>query len=75
MNSGYIPAMKAEFAGQTFVNVYYAKEMELLRPKDFSTLTRTQSIVRHTTEVEFKTSLVPSGFISAGLPLWQPDQL
>jgi hypothetical protein len=56
LNSGYIPALKAEFVGQTFVNVFYAKEMELLRPKDFSILTSNQKFIRHTTEVEFETS-------------------
>ena len=35
LNSGYIPALKAEFVGQTFVKVFYAKEMELLRPEGF----------------------------------------
>ena len=57
LNSGYFPALKTEFVGQTFLNIYYAKEMELLRPKDFSVLTSNQKYVRHTTEVEFKTSL------------------
>ncbi len=57
LNSGYFPALKAEFVGQTFLNIYYAKEMELLRPRDFSVLTSNQKYVRHTTEVEFKTSL------------------
>jgi hypothetical protein len=55
--SGYFPALKTELAGQTFLNFYYAKEMELLRPRDFSTLTANRKYVRHTTEVEFKTSL------------------
>ena len=57
LNWGYFPALKTEFVGQTFLNIYYAKEMELLRPKDFSVLTSNQKYVRHTTEVEFKTSL------------------
>ena len=57
LNSGYFPALKTEFVGQTFLNFYYAKEMELLRPRDFSTLTSNRKYVRHTTEVEFKTSL------------------
>ena len=55
--SGYFPALKTELAGQTLLNFYYAKEMELLRPRDFSTLTSNRKYVRHTTEVEFKTSL------------------
>ena len=57
LGSGYFPALKTEFVGQTFLNFYYAKEMELLRPKDFSVLTSNQKYLRHTTEVEFKTSL------------------
>ena len=57
LNSGYFPALKTEFVGQTFLNFYYAKEMELLRPRDFSILTSNRKYVRHTTEVEFKTSL------------------
>jgi hypothetical protein len=57
LNSGYFPALKTEFVGQTFLNIYYAKEMDLLRPKDFSVLTSNQKYVRHTTEVEFKTSV------------------
>ncbi len=57
LNSGYFPALKTEFVGQTFLNFYYAKEMELLRPRDFSVLTSNQKYVRHTTEVEFKTSV------------------
>jgi Domain of unknown function (DUF5916)/Carbohydrate family 9 binding domain-like len=56
LNSGYFPALKAEFAGQTFVTVYYAKEMELLRPQDFSALTHNQKYDRHTSEIEFQTS-------------------
>jgi len=57
LNSGYFPSLKTEFVGQTFLNFYYAKEMELLRPRDFGVLTSNQKYLRHTTEVEFKTSL------------------
>ncbi len=56
LNSGYIPAMKAEFVGQTFLTVLYAKEMELLRPRDFPVLPANQKYVRHTTEMAFDTS-------------------
>ena len=56
LNSGYIPSLRAEFPGQTFVGVFYAKEMELLRPRDFSVLANNQKYVRHTTEVAFDTS-------------------
>jgi hypothetical protein len=54
--SGYIPSVRAEFIGQTFITVLYAKEMELLRPKDFSVLTTNEKYVRHTTELSFDTS-------------------
>lgn len=54
LNSGYEPGLKAEFTGQTFVQVLYAKEMELLRPRDFSVLPENRKYVRHTTEVTFE---------------------
>jgi hypothetical protein len=54
--SGYSPSVRAEFIGQTFFTVLYAKEMELLRPKDFSVLTQNEKYVRHTTEFMFDTS-------------------
>lgn len=53
--SGYMPSFKMEFTGQTFITVLYAKEMELLRPKDFSVLAANQRFVRHTTEITFET--------------------
>jgi hypothetical protein len=56
LNSGYFPSVSAEFTGQTFLMVLYAKEMELLRPRDFDALTQNQQYVRHTTEVKFDTS-------------------
>ncbi|PYX84666.1 MAG: hypothetical protein DMG68_20115, partial [Acidobacteria bacterium] len=55
INSGYAPQMQLEFVGQSFIHVLYAKEMEMLRPKDFSLLGTTpvpnfnQRYVRHTT--------------------------
>jgi hypothetical protein len=58
LNSGYFPSLKAEFMGQTFVSVLYAKEMELLRPRDFSVLTSNQKYIRHTTEFSLDTSLI-----------------
>src|SRR5581483_7474431 len=54
--SGYIPSFRAEFIGNTMVTLVYAKEMELLRPKDFSVLANNQKYVRHTTEFAFDTS-------------------
>jgi hypothetical protein len=50
INSGYMPAMKVELIGQTFLTALYAQEMERLRPQDFSALTSIQKYVRHTTE-------------------------
>jgi hypothetical protein len=57
LGSGYIPSMTAELVGQTFLTVLYAKEMELLRPRDFSVLTSNQKYVRHTTEIKLDTSV------------------
>jgi hypothetical protein len=56
LNSGYIPAIQFEFPGQTFLTLLYAKEMELLRPRDFPVLPDNHRYVRHTTEVTFKTA-------------------
>ena len=75
LGSGYFPSVNAEFVGQTFLMLLYAKEMELLRPRDFSVLTSNQKYVRHTTEVEFDTSLYRPVSFHAGLPLRQPRQL
>jgi hypothetical protein len=50
INSGYMPSMKVELIGQTFLTALYAQEMERLRPQDFSALTSIQKYVRHTTE-------------------------
>jgi hypothetical protein len=58
LNYGYFPSLRAEFVGQTFVSVLYAKEMELLRPKDFDVLPGNHRYVRHTTEISFDTSLL-----------------
>ncbi|HEV3208504.1 MAG TPA: DUF5916 domain-containing protein [Terriglobales bacterium] len=57
LGSGYIPSLSAELLGQTFLMVLYAKEMELLRPRDFSVLTSNQKYVRHTTQVKLDTSV------------------
>jgi hypothetical protein len=54
--SGYMPSIQFEFPGQTLFQVLYAKEMEVLRPKDFSVLTDNQRYSRHTTEFSFDTS-------------------
>ena len=56
INSGYFPSLKAEFIGQTFFTVLYAREMERLRPQDFSVLPDIQKYVRNTTEFSVDTS-------------------
>jgi hypothetical protein len=50
INSGYFPSIRVELIGQTFLTALYAKEMERLRPQDFSALTDIQKYDRHTTE-------------------------
>jgi hypothetical protein len=57
LNSGFMPSISAEFKGQTTLMLLYAKEMELLRPRDFSVLTHNQRYVRHTSELKFDTSV------------------
>lgn len=56
INSGLSPAIQAELKGQTYITLLYAKEMELLRPKDFSVLPSNHRYVRHTTELTVNTS-------------------
>ncbi len=56
INSGYMPSMKVELIGQTFLGALYAQEMERLRPQDFSALHNIQKYVRHTTEFSIDTS-------------------
>ena len=56
INSGYMPSMKVELIGQTFLTALYAQEMERLRPQDFSALTNIQKYVRHTTEFAIDTN-------------------
>jgi hypothetical protein len=59
INSGYMPSMKVELIGQTFLTVLYAQEMERLRPQDFSALTSIQKYVRHTTEFSIDSNFFP----------------
>ena len=56
LNSGFSPAMQVELKGQTYITLLYAKEMELLRPKDFAVLPANNRYVRHTTEVTVNTN-------------------
>ena len=51
LNSGYLPQLHLELPGLTNFGVLYAKEMELLRPRDFDSLTENTKYVRHTTEL------------------------
>lgn len=57
LGSGFFPSVKFEFPGQTiFEVVAYGKEMELLRPKDFSVLSQNQKYERYTNIFRFDTS-------------------
>ena len=81
LNSGYFPALRTEFVGQTFLNIYYAKEMELLRPRDFSTLTSNQKYVRHTTKLSSRPACTGQSLFSwtivlaAGSTTTAPDNV
>jgi hypothetical protein len=57
INAGYMPALKVELTGQTFLTVLYAAEMERLRNRDFSVIPvdDIQKYTRHTTEFQFNT--------------------
>ena len=48
LNWGYFPQLQFEFPRQTFLTTLYAIEGELLRPKDFSVLTRNKEFRRST---------------------------
>ena len=50
IGSGYVPSVRVELMGQTFLGAFYAKEMEQLRPQDFDGLDHIQKYTRHTTE-------------------------
>jgi len=50
IGSGYVPSVRVELMGQTFLGAFYAKEMEQLRPQDFDSLDHIQKYTRHTTE-------------------------
>ena len=65
INSGYMPSMKVELIGQTFLTALYAQEMERLRPQDFSTLTDIQKYVRHTTEFAIDSNFFPKVILHA----------
>jgi hypothetical protein len=65
INGGYIPSLRVELIGQTFLTALYAGEMERLRPQDFDTLTDIQKYVRHTTEFRFETNFLRKASFSA----------
>jgi len=50
IGSGYIPSVRVEVVGSTFLTALYAKEMEQLRPQDFDGINQIQKYTRHTTE-------------------------
>ena len=56
INAGYMPSMKVELIGQTFITALFAEEMERLRPQDFSVLPYIQKYTRHTTEFQIDTN-------------------
>jgi hypothetical protein len=55
LNTGYFPELTFEFPRQTFLQLFYAIEGELLRPKDFSVLTHNKDFQRATREITLKT--------------------
>ena len=58
INSGYMPSLKVELIGQTFITALFAKEMERLRNQDFSVIpvNDIQKYDRHTTEFALDTN-------------------
>ena len=56
LNWGYIPELSFEMARQTKLQVGYAEEAELLRPRDFSVLTQNRDFVRNTKFFTFRTA-------------------
>ncbi len=56
LNWGYFPQLNFEFPRQTFLALSYALEAELLRPKDFSVLTRNKDFQRASRQFIFKTN-------------------
>ncbi len=67
INAGYIPAMKVELTGETFLTVLYAAEMERLRNQDFSVIPvdDIQKYTRHTTEIQFNTNYFRKVYLQA----------
>ncbi len=67
INSGYFPFIKVELTGQTFITVLYAKEMERLRPQDFSQIPvgDIEKYTRHTTEFTFNTNYFRKVYLQA----------
>ena len=67
INAGYMPAMKVELTGETFLTVLYAAEMERLRNQDFSVIPvgDIQKYTRHTTEITFNTNYFRKVYLQA----------
>ncbi|HUM04705.1 MAG TPA: DUF5916 domain-containing protein [Terriglobales bacterium] len=56
IGSGFIPSLRVELVGSTFLTAFYSKEMERLRPQDFDGIDRIQKYTRHTTEFAIDTN-------------------
>src|SRR5437899_3315680 len=56
LNRGYTPMVFFEMPRQTFLNLGYAQEAELLRPRDFAVLTHNKDFVRNTKFFFFRTA-------------------
>ena len=56
LNWGYTPMVFFEMPRQTFLNLGYAQEAELLRPRDFAVLTHNKDFVRNTKFFFFRTA-------------------
>lgn len=56
LNQGWVPEFNAELKGQTFVNIFYSPEEELLRPQDYSALIANRNYRRHTTGLNLRSN-------------------
>ena len=67
IGSGYIPSMNVELIGQTFIKVFYAREMERLRNQDFSQIpvNDIQKYTRNTTEFQLNTNYFRKFYLQA----------
>jgi len=56
INASYFPSLRFEFVGLTFLQFWFAPEMERLRPQDFDVLDQIRMYNRHTAEVQVDTN-------------------